>query len=342
MMSVGLRSLPWAVTVILSSAAHGIEPIPATPGFSGFVTLGVGALRAETNMIAGIDRFGVDIGNKTISSLSAEPDSNSSALPQFNLSLAYTFSTQTQVFLGNTLESVIQFDTASIGGVRQQFRDRSILELSLVSTPLISPVQVWQDPYVVGVARQETDRTSRGPRIEYDRILGTGFGVRYTQRKTELDEERSGTQQLGLSAGDSALLSREGDVKQAVVSYRFSAAGRNLFEARVGYTKDDLDGKAMSGDQYELQLTHVYIGERFTLASNLFLATEEYDATNPVFNRTREDDLWGVGFVLFDKKIFNSKSWVGQATFVHQQQDSNIRFYEASSTIFSLGAQYRF
>lgn len=337
----GPRRALWVATIVLSGAANAIEPIPETPGLSGFITLGLGALSAETNQVTGIDAFGVKVGDATISSLLA-PKSKSSVMPQVNLSLAYTFSTQTQVFLGNSLENVVQFDTASLFGVRQQFRDKSILELSVVSTPFISPVQVWQDPYVVGVERQETDRTSRGLRIEYDRILGSGFGVRHTQRKTEIDEERSGTVQLGLSAADAALLSREGDVQQTLVSYRFPRVGSNLFEARVGLTKESLDGKAMSGDQYEFQLTHVYIGGRFTLASNLFLATQEYDAVNPVFSLTREDDTWGIGFVLFDKKIFNSKNWLGQASFVHQKQSSNIAFYEASSTIFSLGAQYRF
>ncbi len=328
--------------ICLSGAANAIEPIPAEPGWSGFVTVGVGAVSAETNMVAGIDRYGIDIGNATINSLAAKPDSKSGGIPQVNLNINYTFSTQTQLFLGNSLENVVQFDTAAIFGVRQQFSDKSILELSLVSTPFVSPVQVWQDPYVVGVARQETDRTSRGPRIEYDRILGSGFGVRYTQRKTEIDAERSGTTQLGLSAAQAALLSREGDVKHAQVSYRFPRAGRNVFELRLGWLQEDLDGKAMSGDQYEVQLTHVHFGERFTLASNLFLAKQDYDALNPVFNRTREDETWGLGFVVFDRKLFDSKNWFGQATLVYHKQSSNIDFYEASSAIATLGVQYRF
>src|SRR5262245_38320148 len=49
----------------LSGAANAIEPIPAEPGWSGFVTLGVGGLSAETNMVAGIDRYGINIGNPT-------------------------------------------------------------------------------------------------------------------------------------------------------------------------------------------------------------------------------------------------------------------------------------
>ena len=67
-----------------------------------------------------------------------------------------------------------------------------------------------------------------------------------------------------------------------------------------------------------------------------------HDAVNPVFGQTREDDTWGVGFILFDRKIFNSTNWIGQATLVVHKQSSNIAFYEASSATFALGAQYRF
>jgi len=326
--------------IVVSGKASAIQPIPDVAGWSGFVTLGVGAASVKSNMVAGIDRFGAEFGDATINSLSAKPDSNTAAIPQLNVNINYTFSSRTQLFLGDSLEDVVQFDSASILGVRQQFADRSIIELSLVATPL--PVQVWQDPYVVGVARQETDRTSMGPRIEYFGILGSGFGVRYTQRSIKIDDERSGTTQLGLSPAQAALLNREGDAKQVQLMYRFPRSGRNAFEVRLGRTKDDLDGQAMSGDRNEVQLTHVYLGERFTLASNLLLAKQDYDAVNPVFGTTREDDTWGLGFVVFDNRIFNSKNWVGQATLAYSNQDSNIDFYNASTAIIMLGAQYRF
>lgn len=333
---------PIVAGIVASGSAHAIEPIPTEAGWSGFIIMGVGMIDSKTNMVAGVDRMGIETGDATINSLAAGPDSTSSVFPQVNVNINYTFSTQTQLFVGNSMENIVQFDTAAILGVRQQFSDRSILELSYVSTPFLAPAQVWQDPYVVGVARQETDRISRGPRIEYDRILGSGFGVRYTQRKTELDDERSGTTQLGLSAAQAALLNREGDTKELQASYRFPRAGRNLVGLRLGLLKEDLDGKAMSGDQYEIQLTHVFLGERFTLASNVFVSRQDFDAVNPVFNRTREDDSWGLGFIAFDRKIFNSKNWLGQVTLAYHKQGSNIDFYDASTTIVAVGAQYRF
>jgi len=332
--------LSLAILAVCSSAGA-IEPIPDKPGWSGFVILGGGVAEAETNMVAGIDMYGIDVGEPRIDSLSESPDSKSLGLPQVNLNLNYTFGTKTQLFFGNSLENVVQFDTATNFGVRQQFADRSILEVAAVSSPALSPTQVWADPYVVGVKRVETDRTNRGMRIEYDRILGSGFGVRYTQRTIDIDKERSGTG-LGLTEDEMSLLDRNGDSRRLQLSYRFPKLGRNVFDLRIGRLEDDFDGKAMSGDQNEFYLTHAYIGDRFGVVSNLFVAQQDFDAVNPVFDKTRKDDNWGLGVVLIDMKLFHSAKWWGQATFAWYEQDSNIDFYDAKSTLFMLGAQYRF
>lgn len=326
----------------LGGTANAIEPIPQEAGWSGHVNVGAAYFEVETNMVAGVDAVSIDTGKSVINSLSDAPESESFGMPHVNLNIKYTFSTQTQLFIGSSIEDIVQFDTASIAGVRQQFSDRSILEFSLVSTPIFSPVQVWQDPYVVGVERQQTDRISRGGRIDYANILGSGFGVQYTQRKTELDDELSGTTQLGLTSAQAQLLDREGDVKRLVAYYRFPPIGRNIVEVRLSQGSNDLDGEAMAGDGNQLQVTHVYLGERFTTASNIFIGQKDFDVVNPVFGVTREDDRIGLGIVLIDKKFFGSKEWVGQATAVWADLDSNIDFYKGTSTMVSVGAQYRF
>ena len=326
--------------IAMAGSAQAINPIPAEPGWSGFVTLGLGSMKTETSMVEGIDRYGVEIGKSTISSLGDEPDSESQVLPQVNLNIEYTFESQTQLFLGNSMEDIVQLDTASVSGIRQQFDDKSILAFSFVSTPLLSPVQVWRDPYVTDVKRKGTDRTSRGWRLEYDKILGSGFGVQYTSRETEIDDELSGTTQLGLSPAEAKLLNREGDVDNIVGYYRFAPVGRNVYELQIGRRTMDLDGEAMSGDQDQIQLTYAYLGDRYVLAGNLFIWQIEYDATNPVFGKTREDDTVGLGAFLFDKHLFESKNWWGQASVVWVEQDSNIDFYKSSSALFGLAVQY--
>lgn len=337
-----LKTVLLPALIAAAGSVHAIEPIPAESGWSGFVTIGASSLDAKSNMIAGVDRYGVDISKPTISSLANEPESESQGMPQFNLNVKYTFASQTQVFLGSSMEDIVQMDTASVAGVRQQFGDKSILEFSFVSTPTFAPIQVWADPYVVGTPRVETDRTARGARLEYDKILGSGFGVQYTARTVDIDNELSGTTQLGLPAAQAQLLNRNGDVTQLAVYYRFPRMGRNVFEVRLGHRVYDLDGEAMSGDQNQIQLTYAYLGERFLFGGNVLYWTGETDAVNPVFGVTREDDTTGIAMFLFDKGLFNSKQWWGQAQAVWIDQDSNINFYKASSTILSLGVQYRF
>lgn len=336
-----LKIAVFVALIAINGAARAISPIPTQPGWSGFVILGLGSMDAKTNMISGVDALGIDVGKSTISSLNDAPESESLVTPQASLNIEYTFEGQTQIFFGNSIEDMVQLDTASVGGVRQQFADRSILAFSFVSTPLLAPLQVWADPYVTNVERQKTDRRSTGWRLEYDRILGSGFGVQYTSRETDVDDELSGTTQLGLSPAQARLLSREGSVSRITGHYRFAPVGRNVFDVQLGLKNADLDGAAMSGDQNEIQVSWAYLGERFLLTGTAFLWQADYDAVNPVFNKTREDDTTGLAFFLFDQKLFNSKNWVGQASVVRAELDSNIDFYDTSSTIFGLGVQYR-
>jgi len=340
-----LRILPvllLSALIMFAGSTYAIEAIPEEAGWSGHLRLGAGGFSSKTNMVSGIDRYGIDVGDAKIDSLDDSPSSESTPVPQLNLNLKYTFSTQTQLFLGNSLEDIAQMDLVSIFGVRQQFSDRSIVELSAVKSPSFGPVQVWEDPYVVDEDREETDRDSRGFRIEYDKILGTGFGLRFTQRETEIDDELSGTTQLGLSDEEAALLDREGDTTSVAVNYLFKPVGRNVFSLRLGVSDNDLDGEAMASDSTQLQLTYVYLGDRFVTAINGFLTTQEYDARNPVFGKTRDDDGFGLALLFFDKGLFDSKDWWGQASVIYIEQDSNIDFYDSSATAVIVGVQRNF
>ena len=328
--------------VALASSAYAIEAIPQETGWSGYVRMGAGGVQAKTNMVSGIDRFSIDIGNEKVDSLDDDPESESFPVPQLNLNLKYTFSTQTQLFTGNSLEDIVQLDTVTVFGVRQQFSDRSILELSAVASPSFAPAQVWEDPYVVGEDREETDRTSSGLRLEYDKILGTGFGLQYTQRETEIDDELSGTTQFGLTSAEAALLGREGDTRRLVVNYKFEPTGKGVYSLRVGTSDIDLDGEAMSGDLNSVQLTYAHFTDRFITAISGTVSNTDYDARNPVFGKTRDDDSLGLALFVFDKGLFDSKDWWGQGSIAWVEQDSNIDFYDQSVMAITLGVQRNF
>ncbi len=234
-----------------SIPALAIEPIPKESGFSGFVNVGVGYLSLKSNMIAGTDLG--DFGKRTIDSIFDSPDSESNALPLINGELRYTFATtRTQLFLGNQLEDYLRFDFATQLGLRQELSGVGIFGVSFLFSAI--PAEVWEDPYVEGRRREETDRTSSGLRLTYDKILGSDLEVEFTWRKIDVDDEFSGRTFLGLPEFQAERLDREGDQFQLEFLYVFKLGEKHSLIPSFEYARFDLDGDAMSHHRYRVVL----------------------------------------------------------------------------------------
>ena len=331
--------LSW-VLILGSGTVSAFEQIPKESGFSGFINLGAAYIETESNMVAGLEI--VDLGNDTINSIFDDPDSKSDVLPLVNLDLHYTFATtRTQLFIGNSLEDFVRFDLTAQAGVRQELPDSSTVAASFVFSGL--PTEVWEDPYVVGVPRNETDRTSNGVRLRWDNLLDTSAGVTYTYRKIELDDELSGLTQLGLSAAQAALLDREGDHHEVELLYEWKVAERHTLIPAFRYNKFDLDGDAMANDRYSLQLTYKYRGEQFSVAANGSVALADYDATNPIYNTKRDDTIYGGTLQVFWHRPFGAPKGVSLLGIVgFFKTNADIDFYDAQTFLLGLSAFYRF
>ena len=307
---------------------------------SGFANLGVMYLDVESNMISGNSL--ADVGNSVITSLTASPDSNDDVIPMANFDLRYTFaSTRTQLFLGNSLEDFLRFDLAAQAGVRQGISNKSSVSASFVFSSV--PAEVWADPYVVNTPRQETDRTSNGLRLNWDKILDSEFTVQYTYRDIEVDNEFSGLTQLGLPLAQASLLSREGDKHEGEVKYAWELAPRHTLVPAYRFTKLDLDGDAMANDRHALQLTYAYRGDSVSVVVNGVYANSDYDELHPIYLRTRDDDLYGGSIQLFWHEPFGAPEGLSLlGTIAGFDSDSNIDFYD--ETLFATGISlfYRF
>ena len=322
---------------LLGTAAA--APLPKETGWSGFLLVGGAYSHLASNLVSGT-KLG-DLSNQTISSLSASPDSKSAGFATVNFELAYTWAdSRTQVYVGNALADLLTLDLTSQLGVRQEVGKNGTVYAALVFSGL--PTEVWSDPYVINTPREVTDRTSSGVRLGWDEILGSNFNFQLTQRKIEIDNERSGTLGgLGLTPAQQQLLNREGDLTEMNVNYRFKS-GKQFWQPELIYKEHDGDGRAMSYDGMGFQLTHGYNGERFATAFNVIAASHDYDATNPIYGKTREDDLFGIGLTIFDRKLIPAKGWSATATVAYYEIDSNIDFYDTEFTIIQAGVFYRF
>ena len=328
-----------AMIILLSlSSAYAIEPIPEESGFSGYLTLGGGYSHVKSNMIAG-NAFG-SVGNRTVDSLTDDPDSNSSGSVQFNFDLRYTFaSTRTQLFVGNAMEDALRYDFATQMGVSQELPGKNLVSASFLFSSI--PTEVWKDPYVTNFKRSRTDRTSNGFRVAWDRIFGSELQLQYSYRKIDIDDEFSGTF-LGLSPAQRKLLDREGDYTKADILYRFFFDGKkHVIIPTITYFNYDLDGDAMSNDGVDFQLSYGYNSEQYSIVVNGFIGYADYDKRNPIYGKTQDDDRYGAGVIALYHNPFGWSAPVFKKTSLYIKtdylnSDANIDFYDTE--IFSAGA----
>jgi hypothetical protein len=343
MSSANLRLFLFATLIIgVAPKAMAIEPIPSTPGWRGFVVVGGGYADLKSNIVAGNNL--IDIGQSTISSVAQRPQSDDAFFPVVTGEINYTFGNGWQAFFGTSLEDAITLDGVTQLGARKDLGSAGIVQGGLLFSGI--PTQVWEDPYAEGVRREETDRDSTGLRLQWDRILGTEFELTFSYRDISIDTERSG-QGVTSVACDAAcrdLLRRDGDQYHFDASYlfRLGQGQRHLVRPMLRYTIDDRDGEAISGDGYRLQLSHVFLGQGYTVASNIAYGSSSMDARNPIFGARTDTDGVVVDTTLFYRLPFESGRWQAVGSVLWGEGDSNVAFHDTELFMISAGVMYRF
>jgi hypothetical protein len=339
----------YALSLILAVAgsaaaplAAAIEPIPQTAGWRGFVVGGVGYTELKSNLVAGNGIL--DIGRDTINSVSDAPRSDDAVHPVLTGEVNYTFEDQWQVFLGTSLEDAITLDGAAQFGVRKDFGATGVLQAGYLFSGI--PTQAWADPYAEGVKREEVDRDSSGLRLRWDRVLGSAFELTFSYRDISVDKERSGqgVQSVACDIACQDLLRRDGDHYSFDVSYlyKLGEGSRHLLRPLLRYTIEDRDGEAVSGDAYRLQLSYVFIGQGYTVASNIAYGGSSQDERNPIFGAKTDSSRYAVDSTLFYRLPVPSGRWQAVGSFLWGKEDSDVRFHDSDVFSVNVGAMYRF
>jgi len=325
-----------------ANLASAVDPIPAESGFSGFIRPGGGYMRYKTNMVASF--LGFDLSDKKNDSLDDTPDSQSTGIVLMPFSLQYTFaSTRTQLFLGTDLTDLIRFNYAQQFGVKQEIGRFGLLQGGILFSSI--PAKVWKDPYLLDKNRDETSRTSSGGRLAWDRIFGSNFQLQYTYRNIDISSEKSGDS-LVLTSSEKDRLDRNGDQHIGEVLYRFNFAKRHRLTPAFIYTRDDRDGDAMASDAYSFQLTYGFFADPFVLTLNGLIGTADYDKKNPIYDKTQDDDNYGLQGQLLYKNpwgwtLFGSNPMNFYVEAAYAYSNSNIDFYDQEAILATGGVFFR-
>ena len=319
--------------------------IPQESGFSGYVSGGAGFWRVENNMVKKIGGF--KVSDDDTGSLNNKPHSETSVTPVFNYNVRYTFaSTRTQIFLGSELENILRMDPTTLLGVRQELVDQSVIGVGYVFSPFVS--EVYRDPYLVNRARDGTDRTVNGLRLSYVNILGSDFSFLYTYRNIDINNERSGRQALrngDITGSEKDRLDRNGYQHDLEVLYRYvveSGGSKHTFLPSFQYSYFDLDGSAMTYNYFLFNANYRFDAEKFAISVNGYYGYADYDKSNPLFGKTREDDRYGFSVLGFYKHIFGVQGLHLNPLVTINRSDSNIDFYKSEVDLFALSLLYNF
>jgi hypothetical protein len=322
--------------------AQAIEPIPTTPGWRGFVVVGGGYSDVTSNTVAGNNL--IDIGEPLIDSVTQSPASDDTFHAVVTGEINYTFNGGWQAFFGTSLEDAVTLDGVTQLGVRKDLGSAGIVQGGFLFSGI--PTQVWEDPYAEGVRREETDRDSTGARLQWDRVLGSAFELTFSYRDVSIDTERSGegVTSVTCDAACRALLVRDGDQYSFDVAYLFKLGEgrRHLLRPMVRYAVDDRNGEAISSDGYRLQLSYVFLGEGYTVASNLAYGSSSFDERNPIFGVKTDADGLAVDTTLFYRLPIEGGRWQAVGSVLWGETDSDVDFHDNEIFMVTAGVMYRF
>lgn len=328
--STVLSPSPITLAVLAIFAMNYLFPLPAAlaqrpgaerPGFSGMIQAGAAYLSTTSQLEA-------DDDNERITSLDSDADAVDTWLPAILFDLNYRFPNGTALFFGTPL------DTGGYGltlGASHTLADKG--KISLFGRYGIGG-EVWKDPYLLNANREETDEDTFGGGLTYERILGTGLKLAYTYEKVDVDDDEIG------ALFDS--LQRDGNIHDFGVSYSLNLGGGNILIPGFSYTMAEMDGDAQSHDGYEGSIRYIRAGRKWALNIALSYETAEYDAEHPIFDKTREEEIYGGVGILTWREPLGYAKWFMNFGLGAEFTDANIDFFDSDDYLSFVTVGYDF
>ena len=335
------------ITPILVSSLSA-APISKEEGFSGYVAVGASAMKYESNLVAG-NALDDKMTDKKINNINDRANDDSTVQPSVNFELKYTFAeAQTEIYLGTLLEDVLTFDSTAILGVRKNFNDVGIIALAVLNSGIAA--KTWEDPYQTSANRKSTDISSTGLSLKWEGIMESNFDVELRARSYDIDGgDKSGLNPLetynGI-AGSTQLnsqLDREGDLKQAILAYRWAMNKTNHLRTSIRLSDYDLDGKAMEHSRTALKFDYLHIGQKWNFVGVFTVSQDSYENSNPLYGKKADATGYGGALTALYKNPFNlSKQLSLTASVLAHKIDSDIDFYDSKISMINLGILYKF
>lgn len=303
-----------------------------------FAELGRGGLEGEVSLLVGYGSETGDSDKTRKGSLNSKGETESSAVFAPLGQLRYTFGQENdqQVFLGTSRGDIIEGIFALEVGYMVEYGDESSVAFSYL--PTIANGEVWEDPFIANSPRKKTDISGDTFRIQLDGFLNLPLTGDFAYYQQDIKNEKSGE----FLAVPTKELNRDAKGYYASFGMGVPLSSSTFIEPSFSYHRHLADGKAVSFSRYSGSLTYLKRFGDHGLSLNGDYSVTSYDASNPVFGKTREDNGYSLNLGYEYQGIPGWEDWGFNALAGYSNNDSNISFYDTSGYFVGVGLSYHF
>ena len=298
-------------------------------------------LKGELSLLAGYTQSKSQFNSqyKQTESLGAATERKGKAMAMPFFSAQYTFdSLKDQVYIGTDRADIALGRFHTQIGYRHSLESNGVLSASFI--PGILPNKTWEDPFLTGQERTETDTSVRALRFKYDNIFSSGFSLELATGQQKIDNEKSA--QSILIAQEQKTLDRNGTIYFAEGSYRFPLSRQYFLRAALNHAQLNADGSAMSFSANAFEAGLFVRGQRSSAVINLNYQLHRFDENNPIFDKDRKDNSWGAFVAYSYEEPFGWQDWEFVSLSGYNSKNSSIDFYDENSLMISTGMTYNF
>ncbi|WP_162047896.1 DUF2860 domain-containing protein [Vibrio taketomensis] len=323
---------------LMSSSAS--AQLAETAGFAGEVSVSTGFYSIESNLNTHDD-------NEQLESLDNTNDAVTGGLllPLGNLSYTFGSELNKQFYMGTSREDIATGTLAFELGYKHKLASGMIVDVSIL--PTIMSGEVWEDPFKTDGKRSTTDEDGNAYRLKLENIAGSKFSVDMAYATKEIDDEKSGfayknANDEKLTTAQRNELRRDADAFYFRTDYKYMVNETTMLKPRLTFISADAEGDAYSFKGYGVELSYFKFLARHQFALTAGFNTRDYDAENPIFNQTREDDEMSLFAAYEYANFMDWQDWSFVSFAGFGSTDSNIDFYDKNELIMSVGMNYQF
>ena len=300
-------------------------------GISGDALFGIGYINS--------DSFLSTANEDPISDLQGDRPSGTKVIPTIIGRVTYTFEdTNQQIYLGINRQKAVRGSFAPELGYRFHTGEYQFFEVAIL--PGIQPSGVWEDPYLTGEKRRETDRHLTAIRARAEHIWGP-LSLEVAYGDSKIDQEESGVYE-NLLPDERAALDRNASVRYLGADLTIPLGRGFILRPSLFNFRNDAEGEAMSFDTYGGELGLLYRTGRHTIIGAFSYEQLDYDAVNPIFAGEREDRINNLFAIYSFAEPFGFEDTTLTLILSDRTRDSDIRFYEEESFLFGGGIRFIF